>query len=376
MNYITLTLPFNAFGDDARRLMATARLFKLVTLKVFDAFLRDGKPPLSQFSMYKRYRKIGYDILPNRRYVDGAIDLVYGVIESVNELSRLYKELGLNEEIKLEDLEFSNWLLFQCEGESKHMNINIKIQEDLSFRVLMFDFEGSKSYVIVKPTIYKRWKRILQNLWFYMEPYYGRIVLKQFGNRKGILFTHGEVQVSVGYDFYLEVMRRYDQPKGKNVAGVDVNLDRINLAIVNSEGELRDCKTFWFRDVKSRNMPRRKVWSLIGERVYELIKYAYHHGVSRIYLEDLSVLGKLKLLWLKNGRRLNENYNYAVQSFRSRVIEMIKMKAPLYGMKTSYVNPTNTSKIGEKLMKKLGVDRHTASAYIIALKGLKLLNVP
>ena len=368
--------PFNAFGDDARRLMATARLFKLVTLKVFDAFLRDGKPPLSQFSMYKRYRKIGYDILPNRRYVDGAIDLVYGVIESVNELSRLYKELGLNEEIKLEDLEFSNWLLFQCEGESKHMNINIKIQEDLSFRVLTFDFEGSKSYVIVKPTISKRWKRILQNLWFYMESYYGRIVLKQFGNRKGILFTHGEVQVSVGYDFYLEVMRRYDQPKGKNVAGVDVNLDRINLAIVNSEGELRDCKTFWFRDVKSRNMPRRKVWSLIGERVHELIKYAYHHGVSRIYLEDLSVLGKLKLLWLKNGRRLNENYNYAVQSFRSRVIEMIKMKAPLYGMKTSYVNPTNTSKIGEKLMKKLGVDRHTASAYIIALKGLKLLNVP
>jgi hypothetical protein len=371
MNYITLTLPFNVSGEDARRLLATAELFRLVTLKVFDEFLRDGKPLLSRFSMYKTYRKIGYEILPNRRYVDGAIDLVYGVIESVNELNRLYKELGLEEEIKLEDVKFNDWLLFQCEGESGKMNLNVKIQEDFSFRVLTFDFEGSKSYVTVKPTISKRWKPILQNLWFYMEPYYARVVLKQFGNRKGVLFMHGEVQVTVDYDFYLEVMRRYDQPKGKNVAGVDVNLDRMNLVIVSKDCKLKDCKTFWFREVKSRNVPKRKVWSLIGEKVHEMLKHAYHHGVSKIYLEDLSVLGTLKLLWIKNGRRTNRNYNYAVQTFRSRVIETIRMKAPLYGMKTSYVDPANTNKMGKKLMKKLGVDKHTASAYVIALKGFK-----
>ena len=75
--------------ERARKLITTARLFKLVVLKVFDKFLSDGKTPLSQFSMYKRFRKIGYEILPNRRYVDGAIDLVYSVIESINELNRL-----------------------------------------------------------------------------------------------------------------------------------------------------------------------------------------------------------------------------------------------------------------------------------------------
>ncbi len=374
MDYITLTLSFNVSEDYARKLIATARLFRLVALKVFNTFLNEGKPPLSQFSMYKRYRKVGYEILPNRRYVDGAIDLVYGVIESVNELNRLYKELKIDEKVKLEDVKFNNWLLFQCEGESKHMNINIKIREDLSFRILTFDFEGNKSYVIVRPTIPKRWKKILQNLWFYMQPYYARVVLKQFGNRK-VMFTHGEIQVAVDYDSYLEVMRKYNQPKGKNVAGIDVNLDRINLAIVNKDGKLRDYKTFWFREVKARNVPRRRIWSITGERVHEMLEYAYHHGVNRIYLEDLSILGKLKLLWIKNGRRFNENYNYAVQTFRSKVIEMIRMKAPLYGIKTSYVNPANTSKIGEKLMRKLGVDRHTASAYVIALKGSKLLNV-
>ena len=78
-----------------------------------------------------------------------------------------------------------------------------------------------------------------------------------------------------------------------------------------------------------------------------MLKYAYHHGVNRIYLEDLSILGKLKQPWIKNGRRFNKNYNYAVQSFRSRVIETIRMKVPLYGMKISYVNPANTTKIGK-----------------------------
>jgi len=375
MSYITLTLPFNVSGEKARKLMTTSRLFRLVALRVFNEFLKDGKPPLSQFSMYKMYRKVGYEILPNRRYIDGAIDLVYGVIESVNELNRLYKELGLDEEIKLERIEFRDWMMFQSEGENKHMNINIKIQKDLSFRILTFDFEGNKSYVIVKPTIPKRYEPVLRNLWFYMQPYYARVVLKRFGNRKGVLFTHGEIQVSIDYDFYLEIVRKFEQPKGNNVAGVDVNLDRINLAIVKN-GKLRDYKTFWFREVKSRNMPKKRVWSLIGERIHEMLKYAYHHGVGKIYLEDTSVLGKLKLIWIKNGKRLNENYNYSVQTFRSRVIEMIRLKALIYGLKTSFVNPANTSKLGELKAKKLGVDKHTASAYIIALRGLKLLNVP
>lgn len=181
MAYITLTLPFNASGEGARKLITTARLFKLVALKVFDKFLSEGKPPLSQFSMYKRYRKIGYEILPNRRYVDGAIDLVYSVIESINELNRLYEELRLDERIRMEEVEFSDWMMFQCEGESGKMNVNIKILEDLSFRVLTFDYEGNKSYIIVRPTISKRYEQILRNLWFYMQPYYARIVLKRFG---------------------------------------------------------------------------------------------------------------------------------------------------------------------------------------------------
>ncbi|RLE61894.1 MAG: hypothetical protein DRJ38_10670, partial [Thermoprotei archaeon] len=55
------------------------------------------------------------------------------------------------------------------------------------------------------------------------------------------------------------------------------------------------------------------------------------------------------------------------------VIEMIAMKAPLYSINVKYVNPRGTTSSREhgEVMKKYGLDRHTASAYLIALKGIE-----
>ena len=51
---------------------------------------------------------------------------------------------------------------------------------------------------------------------------------------------------------------------------------------------------------------------------------------------------------------------------------MIALKAPLYGMKVKYVNPRGTTNSTEhnKFMKEHGLDGHTASAYLVALRGL------
>ncbi len=58
--------------------------------------------------------------------------------------------------------------------------------------------------------------------------------------------------------------------------------------------------------------------------------------------------------------------------FRNSVIEMISLKAPLYLIKTSYIDPKGATSFEEhkEIMKKhgLGLDRHAASAYLIALK--------
>ena len=74
--------------------------------------------------------------------------------------------------------------------------------------------------------------------------------------------------------------------------------------------------------------------------------------------------------------RLHENYNWKVATFRSRVIEMISRKAPLYGLSTGFVDlrGTTSSEENAALQKKLRVDRHTVSAVLVAMRGLGIKN--
>ncbi|MBS7640875.1 MAG: hypothetical protein QXJ19_04935 [Candidatus Bathyarchaeia archaeon] len=82
------------------------------------------------------------------------------------------------------------------------------------------------------------------------------------------------------------------------------------------------------------------------------------------------MVGYLRHYWIRNGERRSENYNYRVSVFRSSVIEMITLKAPLYGLKPVHVDPRGTSSSQEHcfLMERYGLDKHTASAYLIALR--------
>ncbi len=52
---------------------------------------------------------------------------------------------------------------------------------------------------------------------------------------------------------------------------------------------------------------------------------------------------------------------------------MIALEAPLYSIKLGFVDPRGTtcSREHDMIMRKHRLDRHTASAYLIAMKGLK-----
>jgi hypothetical protein len=200
-----------------------------------------------------------------------------------------------------------------------------------------------------------------------------RIYLKSWNTRSGELYVKGELQVAVPVNFYYKHMARARVNKGRLYAGVDVSMDRTNLVIVDDDGGLRDVYTFWFEEASRKGCSRHRARSIIGMRVHEMLRYAYHHGVKALFLENPEVLGKLKLLWVRVGDRSHENYNYRVSVFRSSVIEMIALKAPLYGVEVKYVDPkgTTSSREHDNAMRKYRLDRHTASAYLIALKGLK-----
>lgn len=364
MSYITLTLPFNVDGDVAKKLLSTAWLFKTVSHRVLSIAKQTPVLPATDIGWKNTFRKIIYEIIPNRRYVDGVIVLVRGIYESCRQLK-----------INFENVELGNWLMFQ-QVEKEYPVRSITLKDDYSFHVTTIGYSGEKDRVFIKPTTPKNYRFLLDKVLEEKQKHTARVVIKDYGVRKNILWIHGEIQLTMSIDFYYKYMARYKWNYGRLYGGVDVNTDRINLAIIDRYGRLRDVKTFWFEETARKGYPRRRARSVIGTRIHEMLRYAYHHGVRTVFLENPDTLGRLRLFWIRNGRRLHRSYNWKVSIFRSRIIEMIDTKTSLYAMKAEYIDPrgtTNSKEHGE-IMKKYGLDRHTASAYLIALKGIKRHN--
>ncbi|MFP3258484.1 MAG: hypothetical protein RXQ57_03460, partial [Caldivirga sp.] len=360
MGFITLRFPFDVDGDTAKELLSTAWWFKIATHRVLGVARQQQVLPGTKIGWVNMFRSIAYEIIPNRRYADGAVTLVMGVYESCRTLG-----------VDFRGVELGDWLMFQ-QSELEYPSRSITLKPNYEFHVTTVGFDGSIGRVILKPTIPRNYKELLDTVITEHVKHMGRVVVRDYGVRGSQLWVRGEVHMTVPMDVYYERMARYRRNDGKLYGGVDVNTDRINLAIIDEDGELIDYKTFWFSEASRKGYSGRRAWSIIGMRIHELLDYAYHHGVRILFLENPGVLGRLRLMWIKSGDRGHENYNHKVMVFRSSIIEKIAMKAPLYSIETKYVSPrgTTNSKEHDEAMRKYRLDRHTASAYLIALKGL------
>ncbi len=371
VEYITLRLPFHATGEDARLVYWTAWLCKQCAHRLLERVRQNPLlADLSQYDFIKIGRKLCYDIVPNRRYIDGISTLIHASLQSAKALK-----------IDITKLELKPWLLFQSEAEPwAKGNLNIQFTKDKTARILVFDRDKSSRKIIVKPLISKCYTKLVHALIgkaFRKEiGYPARVYVKDYGDRLEHLY--GEVQVMVKYDFYLEVMRRYDNPLGNNIGGIDVNVDRINLVVINRDGDIVWKYTARFPQVTSRGYPRKRVWSIIGEAIHRVLENAYSHGASVIAVENPRVIGYLRYYWIRNGERKNKNYNYKVAIFRNNIIERIMWKTPLYGLQAIPVSPRGTThpETHEYVMRRYGLDKHTASAYLIALKARRNLQRP
>jgi hypothetical protein len=360
VSYITLRLPFNADGNVAGELLSTAWWFRIAVRRVLTIAQQQSILPGNRIGWKGMFRGIAYRIIPNSRYADSAIILVMSIYESCRELG-----------IDFGSVELSDWLMFQ-QSWLEYPAKNITLKPNHEFHITTIRYNGSTGRVVVKPTVSRSYKQLLDTVLAGRVEYMGRVVVRDYGVRNNQLWVRGEVQVTVPLDVYYERMARHRRNAGKLFGGVDVNADRLNLAIVDENGELIDHRTLWFSEVTTRGFPKHKAWSIIGMRIHEMLNYAYHHGVKTLFLENPEVLGRLKLAWIRNGDRKHENYNYKVSVFRSSIIEKIVLKAPLYSIETKYVNPRGTTNSIEhdELMRRYGLDRHTASAYLIAIRGL------
>jgi hypothetical protein len=361
MSYVTIVAGFNASGEHAKLLLSTAWLFKVATHRLFSIVKQMPVLPVSDIGWKSAFYKAVYDVIPNRRYSYGVITLVRSVYESCRQLG-----------VDFKNSELSDWLMFQ-QSEKEYPPRSITLKSPSEVEVTVFSYSKESRRIALRASTSGAYRRLFEAILREKQPYMPRIYVKSWNARGGMLYVRGELQVAISTDFYYRHMPRASANNGKLYAGVDVNVDRINLAIVDGDGGLRDTFTFWFEEASRKGCSRHRARSIIGMRVHEMLKYAHHHGVKTLFLENPEVLGKLKLLWVRSDDRRHENYNYRVLVFRSSVIETIALKAPLHGINVKYVDPkgTTNSREHDEIMKRFRLDRHTASAYLIALEGLK-----
>jgi len=367
-DYITINIPFSVSDERAKLIWWTSWYSKLCAHRLLsDVKSNTELSNYSQSSFLQLARKRCYDILPNRRYIDGIATLIHSSLRSA-------KKLGVN----IQELELDSWLLFQSEAEKvRYGNLNIRLTTSNKAEILTFDEDKRSQRIMVNINIPKGYKKLIKTLLEKSEKkeigYPARVVIKEYNAYSNKLYLYCELQIMVPYALYKEVMKRYDKPLSNLIAGIDVNTDRLNLAIIDCEGNLRDKKTFWFDNIISRGYKKERAWSKINEEIHKLLNYAYNNGVSTIVLENPNVVGYLRYYWIKNGERKSKDYNYKVSMFRGRIIERIGYKAPLYSINVIYVSPRGTthSKEHDEIMREKGLDRRTASAYLIALKYLK-----
>ncbi len=362
MSYITIRFPFNVGGNVAGELLSTAWWFRIAAHRVLSLAKQQQVLPGTPVGWRGMFRSVAYGIVPNARYADGVVTLVMNIYESCRELG-----------IDFRSVELSNWLMFQ-QSWLEYPAKSITLRPGYEFHVTTIKYDGSIGRVVVKPIVSENYRKLIDAIYRERVKYMGRVVITDYGVRNNQLWIHGEVHITVPLDIYYEHMARHKRNNGRLFGGVDVNVDRLNLAIIDKSGELIDHKTFWFSETTARGFPRQRAWSVIGMRIHELLDYAYHHNVKVLFLENPEVLGRLKLMWIRNGDRKHKNYNYKVTIFRSSIIERIALKALLYSIRVDYVNPKGTTNSEEhnELMRKYRLDRHMASAYLVALRGLGL----
>jgi hypothetical protein len=150
------------------------------------------------------------------------------------------------------------------------------------------------------------------------------------------------------------------------VAGIDLNSDRLNVVVVNEEGKVVTAKTWWYSEVVSHGFPKDKAKALRLNALSQALNSLSRIGVDYVVFEDLFLVKKRRFTRSKSGNRKITRF-----AKRQMLIHGV-IKSLRLGFNVVLVNPkgTTNSEDHDKVMREKGFDRHTASAYLIALKGL------
>lgn len=146
----------------------------------------------------------------------------------------------------------------------------------------------------------------------------------------------------------------------ERLAGIDLNLAHVALALTDRQGQFRGWQVFKFPNLGE--LPRAKSTWQIGNLARDILAWATAHKVQALVLEDLNIDHE--------GGSVAFNRRTVPFSYR-QLAEALTRTALRCGLAVKRVNPAYTSWIGQlKYARPYGLSVHVAAAYVIARRGL------
>jgi len=166
-------------------------------------------------------------------------------------------------------------------------------------------------------------------------------------------------------------LKHFSLPKPNGyglIAGFDLNNDRLNVVIINKDGEIITFKIWWYSEVVSHGFLIGKAEALRLNALSQALNFQSRVGVDYVVFEDLFLIRGRKFTTSMSGNRKVSRFA------KKQLLIHGVIKALRLGFIVILVNRmgTTNSEEHEKVMREKGFDRHKASAYLIALKRLKV----
>ena len=355
MEYVTLKLPFSADGDAAKDLLTTAQLFRAATQNVLVLAKHQHDLPMGMAGWSNTFRGVAYEVIPNRRYADGAVALVMSIYTACRALG-----------IDFRSVELSDWVMFQ-QGTSEEplRNFNITLKRDYTIHITTVSNDGGRRHIITPtPDTVAKYKDLLDAVLDKNIEYIGRVVINEHAEQH----ASGVVELMIPLDSYNNLAAK-EQNGEKLVGGISVNADKVDLVIIK--------KNYKF------NYKKFTLKGGVVDGIRELLNYACAYDVGALFMENPVVYDTLR--WVQPRGGDVEKLRGLIT--KASIIEEITLEARQYGIRIGYVDPKvtmnnelirKTTQMLRRLTRRRSddeqVDENTATAYLIAKRGVKALS--
>jgi IS605 OrfB family transposase len=339
VNYVTIIgRAYPASSEDYMRLVRLAWNFR----RAVHVATRMTVKGLEEDSILRELRR-----MLNKAYADSAYNAAKAMVEGCifNGGNPLHIEVRK--------------LFIISEGESSRLgNRNVRLEDTCLVKV---KYPYDSSWITLRAEFGEKYLPLLRELVDLAKQkklsYTARIVF-----REGSIYLH----LSIPIQLYLKYFKK-GEARGELIAAFDLNSDRVNLVIIDEHGRILDTRTAWFPEATSHGFPRGKAKALRLNALARLLEYCYRHSVSIVVFENLLSVKRKRFTRSKIANRKITRFA------KKQLIQYSVVMALKYGFRVFLVDPkgTTNSREHDDVMRKYRLDRHAASAYLIALRGLR-----